>query len=144
MTLTNVDLTDPGLDSISALTDVALNGVTTLAVGDVETATGTYAISQADIDAGIFNNTATTTGDCPDGSVDCATDTDPHSEPIPDSPVIDLVKTGILDLGGDGIATPGDIINYTFTIANTGNVTLTNVDLRWNEMVLRFQSCTAW
>ena len=44
-------------------------------------------------------------------------------------PSIDLVKTGSLDLGGDGIATPGDIINYTYDITNTGNVELTSVTL---------------
>jgi uncharacterized repeat protein (TIGR01451 family) len=100
VTLTNVDLADLGLDSVSAL------GTTTLAPGESTTATGTYAIDQTDIDAGVYDNTAITTGDCPDTTglepplepprptTDCASDTDSHNEPIPQTPSIDIVKTG--------------------------------------------------
>ena len=129
VTLSNVDLTDAGLDSIGALSDVAGDGVGVLAPGDAETATGSYAITQADIDSGSYYNLATTSGDCPDGIVDCATDDDPHLEPIIQVVTIDLVKDGSLDLGADGVATPGDLITYTFTVTNTGNVTLSNVTL---------------
>lgn len=40
-----------------------------------------------------------------------------------------IVKTGVLNDGGDGSADPLDTINYTFTITNTGNVTLQNITL---------------
>ncbi len=43
------------------------------------------------------------------------------------APGLDLVKDGALDLGGDGVANPGDLINYTLTVTNTGGVTLTDV-----------------
>ena len=42
-------------------------------------------------------------------------------------PSIALAKTGVLDLGADGVATPGDVITYTLQVSNDGNVTLSNV-----------------
>ncbi|NEP95575.1 MAG: calcium-binding protein, partial [Okeania sp. SIO2G4] len=46
---------------------------------------------------------------------------DGYFNPNPD---IELVKTGTLDLGENGVANPGDVINYEFKVTNTGNVTL--------------------
>ena len=36
----------------------------------------------------------------------------------------ELVKGGALDLGPDGLANPGDVINYSFAVTNTEVVTL--------------------
>ena len=120
VTLSNVTVTDP-------LLTVVGGPLASLAVGAVDstTFTGTYAITQLDIDAGVVDNTALATGTPPSGAD--VTDPGSHSEDVPAAPAIDLVKSGSLDLGLDGIATVGDLINYTFTVTNTGNVTLTNV-----------------
>ena len=42
-------------------------------------------------------------------------------------PTLELLKTGTLDDGGDGIANVGDTINYVFTVTNTGKVALSNI-----------------
>ncbi len=121
VTLSNVTVTDP-LVSVSG-------GPITLGPGDSDstTFTATYVVQQVDIDAGNFYNQAFVTGDCPDATEDCAGDDDDHDEPLTQDPSILIVKDGALDLGADGIATPGDVINYTFDVTNNGNVTLTNV-----------------
>ena len=105
------------------------NPIADLAPGETVSCTGSYSITQSDIDAGSVLNTATATGDCPDATADCASDEDSHEEPIPASPAITILKSGTLDLGADGVANPGDVINYTFDVENTGNVTLSNVDV---------------
>jgi uncharacterized repeat protein (TIGR01451 family) len=45
----------------------------------------------------------------------------------PDQPGIEVEKTGQLDTGANGVTNVGDIIRYTITVRNTGNVTLSNV-----------------
>jgi uncharacterized repeat protein (TIGR01451 family) len=119
-TLSNVSVTDPIVSPISC-------PQTTLVPGESMTCTGSYSITQADIDAGVRDNTATATGDDPDG--DPVSDTDDHSEPLGGTPAIDLVKDGALDLGANGASDPGDLIHYTFTVTNVGNVTLSNVSV---------------
>jgi uncharacterized repeat protein (TIGR01451 family) len=127
-TLSNVTFSDslPGL-TFGLLSDLGGDGVAVLAPGAVETADGTYAITQADIDAGLVDNTATVNGFDPQGNLVAKNDS--HREPVPQVTTIDLAKVGTLNLGGDGRATPGDLINYTFTVTNTGNTTLSNVTL---------------
>ena len=123
VTLTNVTVTDPlvARSRVRAATRSRRWGWVSL-----RKFTGSYAITQADIDAGHRATTATATGDCP-ALAECATDDDDNDEPLPARPGIKMVKEGALVLGEDGVATVGDLINYTFVVKNTGNVTLTNV-----------------
>ncbi len=107
-----------------------------LDVGETWTFSCTYAITQADIDAGSVSNTASAAADGPQGdpgdTADDATDTDSTTVPVPQVVTIDLEKSGTLDMTVAGSATradPGDRIDYLFDITNTGNVTLHDVAL---------------
>ncbi|GEP36083.1 hypothetical protein NSZ01_38510 [Nocardioides szechwanensis] len=88
----------------------------------------TYTLTQADVDAGKVDNTATATGTSPNGTE--VTDPDSTSTPIAAHPGIELVKTAsaINDLNGNG-TDAGDTITYSFEVTNTGNVTLTDLVL---------------
>ncbi|WP_284985081.1 hypothetical protein [Arthrobacter sp. fls2-241-R2A-172] len=124
--LTNVSITDP-LAGLSALTYTWPGTPGELLPGQTVTATATYAITQADIDAGHVANSATTTGTPPTGTPVTpppgTTDT-----PLTPAPAMAFTKTA----DASGIQNPsvvGDRIVYTFTAKNTGNVTLTNVSV---------------
>ena len=128
--LTNVVVTDP----MVGLT-ITGNPIATLAVGASNaTIKGTYTITQADIDAGKVVNTALATAQDPKGndvtdisgtSVDNNTPTD---TPLTQKGSIVLVKKGVFaDTNNDGFAQAGEKINYSFTVTNTGNVTVTNI-----------------
>jgi uncharacterized repeat protein (TIGR01451 family) len=126
----NVTLTDVTLtDTVGGVT-ISGGPIASLAPGESDdtTFTGSYTVTQADIDLGLFVNVATVTGDPPDGPpVD---DEDDHEEPLPQNPAIELLKTGSFqDENGDGLADVGETISYSFTVTNTGNVTLTDVTL---------------
>jgi len=84
--------------------------------------TGIYAVTQSDVDAGEIVNTATAGSD----------QTDPVetqlTTPVAQGPGLDLVKTAQLDdTNGNQLGDLGEIIEYTLTATNTGNVTLDEV-----------------
>ena len=97
--------------------------------------TGSYTITQDDIDAGQVTNQATAEGTAPDTTVvsDLSDDTsvledDPTVTPLCQNPVISIIKTGeFVDDNGNQCADPGESIDYTFTVGNEGNVSLINI-----------------
>ena len=92
---------------------------TALAPGATTTCGATYTLTQADVDAGHFANTATAAGTPPIG--DDVTATDDTDTPILAEPAIALDKVAALQPNGNR---SGDLIDYTFVVTNTGNVTL--------------------
>ncbi len=131
VTLTDVNVTDP-LPGLSSITFGPWPGADrVLKPNQTVTATATYTLTQADLDAGGVSNTATTTGQPPTPpggqKPPTVTDNDPAFVPVTQGPAIQLVKNGSLAI--DGSAKPEDLISYEFTITNTGNVTLTGVTL---------------
>jgi uncharacterized repeat protein (TIGR01451 family) len=121
--LENVTVTDE-LEGLSAVTPAV---VASLPVGEIATFTATYTVTLDDVNAGTIENTATTTADIPEGCDGCdpPTATDTLITPPDQTTGLSLVKTS--DVGVDDVPTVGDVITYTFTVENTGNVTLTNV-----------------
>ena len=124
-TLTNVVVTDP----MVGLT-IAGSPIASLAPGATNTSiTGTYSITQADVNAGNVTNTALVTAKDPQGNdvIDTSgttlTTDDATITPVDQTNTIALVKTASV-IGAGGL---GDTITYTFAVTNTGTTTLTNV-----------------
>jgi hypothetical protein len=100
----------------------------TLLPGESAIYTGTYTITQGDVDAGFVDNTATATGEDPFEKTLEDTDDERVDGPKAEAS-IHLSKT----------ASPltytkvGDLITYTYVVTNNGNLTLTNVTVTENE-----------
>ena len=138
VTLSGVTITDP-LAGLSALTYdwSAATATGVLAPGETVTATASYTLTQADVDAGGVVNVATAHGTPPplpdpgdpQGPRVPRTpvgDSDPFTVPTPQGPALQLVKTGALT-NTTGTAQAGDLVNFELVATNTGNVTLTDV-----------------
>ncbi|MGJ8721214.1 MAG: beta strand repeat-containing protein, partial [Salinibacterium amurskyense] len=124
--LTGVAITDP-LPGLSAITYTWPTGTAgALAAGASATGTATYTLTQADVDAGSIANTATATGTDADGGIKPVA-TANRTTPIPVNAVLATTKTAAY--AGAGVGNVGDTVNYSFSVKNTGNVTLTSVTL---------------
>jgi uncharacterized repeat protein (TIGR01451 family) len=132
----NVTLSGVDLDDALVGKDNAQCGATSLIPGASTDCTADYTITQADIDKGSVANTADACGDTPAGGEVC--DDDGTSTPLGGTPLILLVKSGVLQSAGT--PKPGDKITYTFEITNTGNVTLSGVDL--DDALVGFSNAT--
>ncbi|WP_405087312.1 hypothetical protein [Microbispora sp. NBC_01389] len=98
--------------------------VTTLAPGVSTTCTGTYVTTQADIDAGSIVNTAVASGTPPEGP---AVTSDPSTATVnaPPEPQLALLKTA----SPSTVTAAGQTVAYSYLVTNTGNTTLTGVNV---------------
>ena len=121
VTVTGVSISDPLLPSLECDQPVDL------APGETLTCTGTNAVGQGEINEGSVANTGTVTGSDPNGNnVEDRADED---VPLAQAPHLTLEKEGVLDAGADGLPDAGDVITYTLTATNDGNVTLKGVSI---------------
>ncbi|MEL6287889.1 MAG: hypothetical protein AAFQ35_03835 [Pseudomonadota bacterium] len=146
-TLERLDTGNTAL-TLGAITFVSNSGSSPqgqLAPLETATFTASYTLVQADIDAGGVQNQATGTGEGPAGGslgggtvvtddsddgidTDGNTADDPTQTIIPNNALIALVKTGsITDVNTNGRTDANDTITYTYTVTNTGNVTLFDI-----------------
>ncbi|MFC4144157.1 DUF7507 domain-containing protein, partial [Pedobacter mendelii] len=140
VTLTNLKITDPKV----TVTGVAI----TLTPGEIDatTFTAVYTITQSDLDAGRVDNLATATGTDPKGKPisddsengNPADPGNPVNPACPSCTITPLSQTGNITLvkqvsntgtGVNGAFVAGNIIEYSFTLINTGSVTLNNIVL---------------
>ena len=121
VTLTDIIVTDPKVGAITC-------PVTTLAPGASTTCTAApYVLTQGDLDAAAVANTANVIG-TPPSQDEPVTDTDTVTVPLTTKASLTLVKTArLIDADGDGKADAGEIIEFSFAVTNTGNVTITDV-----------------
>ena len=118
VTLTNVTLSDPQLGTLSCLQPV------TLLPGQTLTCTGSYLVTQADVDAGFVLNAATVSGTETNGVT--VRHTDSATATAAQRGALHVLKTLV---SGSPYAAPGQVLSYQIVATNTGNVTLTNVTL---------------
>ena len=138
--VTNTGNVSLGLINVSENNAVTISGnpITNLAPGATGRVVAQHTITQADIDAGQVVNSATASVDF-NGSTysDTSDDTDPSSPGGDDDPTITFLvqNPGIEVTKDDGLVylpqnlTAGDVIHYNIVVTNTGNVTLTNIDV---------------
>ncbi|BFM44799.1 hypothetical protein CFS9_34400 [Flavobacterium sp. CFS9] len=148
-------VTNTGNVTLAPVTITDANAVVTgtlasLAPGatDSSSFTAVHTITLADMNNGQVDNVATVSGTPPTGPAVTAKSTDPSPicatcppkdpaacpsctvVPLTSSPKVTVSKKGVyVDANADGIVNVGDRIDYTFTVTNTGNVTLAPVTI---------------
>ncbi|MEP5631152.1 MAG: hypothetical protein ABJP79_04665 [Tateyamaria sp.] len=122
VTLSNLVVTDPFFGAPINCT------IPSLAPGAVDSTTcvADYTIIQADVDAGSITNTADITVDAPAGVTDPA---DQDSTAVSTGPVENAAISVVKAFTDGTYSSATDSEDYTFTVTNDGNVTLTNVVL---------------
>ncbi|MEU8385867.1 hypothetical protein, partial [Streptosporangium sp. NPDC048865] len=120
-TLTGVGVEDTVFSGTGA-PPVAVCPVTTLAPQVSTTCTGTYTVTQADIDAGSVVNTAVASGTPPEGPPIRSAASTATVTATPAS-ALTLVKT----VTPSTVSAAGQTVAYSYLVVNAGNVTLTGV-----------------
>jgi uncharacterized repeat protein (TIGR01451 family) len=125
LALSNVSVSDAftsgGTGSMSAITCQAA----TLAPGASTTCTATYVVSQADVDAGQVTNTAVASGTPPGNTTLTTSPPSTATVTAVAAPGLSVVKSA----SEASVSQVGDTIDYRFQVTNTGNVTLSNVNV---------------
>ena len=121
VTLTSVQVVDTDLPGLSAIDCPDA----TLAAGASETCHAHYVTTQADVDAGSVMNSATAQGDPPGSTTPVVSGPSTATVPAEQAASISVLKSA----EPGSFAAAGETIHYSFLVTNTGNVTLTSVQV---------------
>jgi uncharacterized repeat protein (TIGR01451 family) len=121
--ITDIAVTDPlpGLSTVDCFdeNDDPFSG--TLAPGESANCTATVEVTQAHLNAGGISNTATAEGLDPANRT--VSDSDNAEVTANQGPALSVVKS----TAAETFSFVGEVIDYEITVANTGNVTVTNI-----------------
>ncbi|PTX53842.1 putative repeat protein (TIGR01451 family) [Litoreibacter ponti] len=121
----NVTATGVSVEDASIFTPAETCAVGDIAPGfDAVVCSLSYVVDQDDLDAGQVDNSATVTGTGADGTPLSETATETAQGPVA-NPQVQVTKVA----SAATYAGVGDSINFSFTVTNTGNVTLTGLEL---------------
>ncbi len=118
VTLTGITVSDPKCDSAPTLTGGDTNADSKLQLSETWVYACSHTVTQAEVDAG-GNLSNTVTAD----SVESAPATSSLNIPVVSGPAIAVVKSS----STVSVTAAGQVVPYTFTVTNTGNVTLTGI-----------------
>ncbi|MGL4178363.1 MAG: DUF7507 domain-containing protein, partial [Dermatophilaceae bacterium] len=136
VTLSEVAVDDPAAGDVTCPDTVLAPGEDVTCTADAP-----YAVAAADVDTGVVTNTATVSGTAPGGAT-------VSSAPASAEVAVDRSRRLTLikraeprDLDGDGRVTAGDDIGWSFTVTNSGTVTVD--DLAVDDPTAGPVTCTA-
>ncbi|MDP2081509.1 MAG: hypothetical protein U0934_17455, partial [Pseudotabrizicola sp.] len=122
-TLSNVSIADPMLPTLSC----DLPAPVTLAPNAALTCTGSYTVTQSDVDAQEINNTAGATAVSPQGADVSATDTAQHVPQAPAAAILIEKLANPAPGANPAYTATGQTLGYRFRVTNTGNITLSDI-----------------
>lgn len=114
-------------DSMRGIGRIALDR-TQLSPGETATGTASHAITQSDIDSGVVTNTASSSADAPDASKAVSNESTVTTS-IERTPRLTLAKTTERTYIPADEARAGEEIPYELILENTGNATVSDIDI---------------
>ncbi len=121
--ISDIAVTDDRIDTVSCLVTGVGNGDANLDPGETVVCTANYTVTQADLDAGSVTNNASVTGTPTGGSLTDATAQETVN--ADQQPALTMAKASL----ETSYAAVGDVLNYEYTVENTGNVYVSNISV---------------